>query len=264
MISVENLVKRHGRREVLHGVSLEARPGRVTGFAGPNGAGKSSTLRCLLGLDRTDGGRALIGGRPYRELREPLRTVGAVLDGSGAHPSRTARGHLGWVASGAGISRRRVAEVLDVVGLSEAAGRRVRTFSLGMGQRLGLATALLGDPEVLVLDEPVNGLDPEGIRWIRRLLRQRADAGGTVLLSSHVLAELAEVADDVVVIAGGRVRAAGTLDEIAAGYASLEEAFFSLTGGGSGRAPGGRAPFGGRSGRPGHADRGGRGEGGRA
>lgn len=177
MIAIENLVKRHGAREVLHGVSLEARPGRVTGFVGPNGAGKSSTLRCLLGLDRADSGRALIGGRPYRELREPLRTVGAVLDGSGAHPSRTARGHLGWVASGAGISRRRVAEVLDVVGLSEAAGRRVRTFSLGMGQRLGLATALLGDPEVLVLDEPVNGLDPEGIRWIRRLLRQRADAG---------------------------------------------------------------------------------------
>ena len=141
MIAIENLVKRHGAREVLHGVSLEARPGRVTGFVGPNGAGKSSTLRCLLGLDRADGGRALIGGRPYRELREPLRTVGAVLDGSGAHPSRTARGHLGWVASGAGISRHRVAEVLDVVGLSEAAGRRVRTFSLGMGQRLGLATA---------------------------------------------------------------------------------------------------------------------------
>ena len=264
MISVENLVKRHGAREVLHGVSLEARPGSVTGFVGPNGAGKSSTLRCLLGLDRADGGRTLIGGRPYRELREPLRTVGAVLDGSGAHPSRTARGHLAWVASGAGISRRRVAEVLDVVGLSDAAGRRVRTFSLGMGQRLGLATALLGDPEVLVLDEPVNGLDPEGIRWIRTLLRQRADAGGTILLSSHVLAELAEVADDVVVIAGGRVRAAGTLDEIAAGYANLEEAFFSLTGGGSGRAPGGRPQFGGRSGRPGHADRGGRGEGGRA
>ena len=155
MIAIENLVKRHGAREVLHGVSLEARPGRVTGFVGPNGAGKSSTLRCLLGLDRADGGRALIGGRTYRELREPLRTVGAVLDGSGAHPSRTARGHLSWVASGAGISRRRVAEVLDVVGLSEAAGRRVRTFSLGMGQRLGLATALLGDPEVLVLDSPV-------------------------------------------------------------------------------------------------------------
>ena len=261
MISVENLVKRHGRREVLHGVSLEARPGRVTGFAGPNGAGKSSTLRCLLGLDRTDGGRALIGGRPYRE---PLRAVGAMLDGSGAHPSRTARGHLAWVASGAGIGRRRVAQVLDIVGLSEAAGRRVRTFSLGMGQRLGLAAALLGDPEVLILDEPVNGLDPEGIRWIRRLLRRRADAGGTVLLSSHVLAELAEVADDVVVIADGRVRAAGTLEEIAAGYASLEEAFFALTGGGSGRAPGGRPPFGGRSGRPGHADRGGHGEGGRA
>ena len=176
MISIENLVKRHGSREVLHGVSLEARPGRVTGFVGPNGAGKSSTLRCLLGLDRADGGTALIDGRPYRELRDPLRAVGAVLDGSGAHPSRTARGHLGWVASGAGISRRRVAEVLDVVGLSEAAGRRVRTFSLGMGQRLGLATALLGDPEVLVLDEPVNGLDPEGIRWIRTLLRQKYSA----------------------------------------------------------------------------------------
>ena len=260
MIAIENLVKRHGAREVLHGVSLEARPGRVTGFVGPNGAGKSSTLRCLLGLDRADGGRALIGGSPYRELREPMRTVGAVLDGSGAHPSRTARGHLGWVASGAGISRRRVAEVLDVVGLSEAAGRRVRTFSLGMGQRLGLATALLGDPEVLVLDEPVNGLDPEGIRWIRRLLRQRADAGGTVLLSSHVLAELAEVADDVVVIAGGRVRAAGTLEEVAAGYANLEEAFFSLTaptGGEAGSEVGGGA---GQAGRTGRADRAGQAE----
>ena len=242
MISIENLVKRYGSREVLHGVSLEARPGRVTGFVGPNGAGKSSTLRCLLGLDRADGGRALIGGRPYRELREPLRTVGAMLDGSGAHPSRTARGHLAWVASGAGIGRRRVTEVLDVVGLAEAAGRRVRTFSLGMSQRLGLAAALLGDPEVLILDEPVNGLDPEGIRWIRTLLRRRADAGGTVLLSSHVLAELAEVADDVVVIADGRVRAAGTLDEIAAGYSSLEEAFFSMTGGGLGGRAGLRRP----------------------
>ena len=238
MIVIENLVKRHGRREVLHGISLVARPGRITGFAGPNGAGKSSTLRCLLGLDRTDAGRALIGGRPYRELRDPLRTVGAMLDGSGAHPSRTARAHLAWAAAGSGIPRRRVAEVLDVVGLSDAAGRRVRTFSLGMGQRLGLATALLGDPQVLVLDEPINGLDPDGIRWIRRLLRARADAGGTVLLSSHVLSELAEVADDVVVIADGRVRAAGTLAEVASGCAGLEDAFFSLTGAG---ASGGRA-----------------------
>ena len=233
MIVIENLVKRHGRREVLHGISLEARPGRVTGFVGPNGAGKSSTLRCLLGLDRTDGGRALICGRPYRELREPLRTVGAMLDGSGAHPSRTARAHLRWTAAGAGIPHRRVAEVLDVVGLGGAAGRRVRTLSLGMSQRLGLAAALLGDPEVLVLDEPVNGLDPDGIRWIRTLLRSRAEAGGTVLVSSHVLAELAEVADDVVVIADGRVRAAGTLAEVASGHSSLEEAFFSLTGPGA-------------------------------
>ena len=206
MISIENLVKRHGSREVLHGVSLEARPGRVTGFVGPNGAGKSSTLRCLLGLDRADGGTALIDGRPYRELRDPLRAVGAVLDGSGAHPSRTARGHLGWVASGAGISRRRVAEVLDVVGLSDAAGRRVRTFSLGMGQRLGLATALLGDPEVLVLDEPVNGLDPVGVVEVRRLLSELSrERGTTILVSSHNLPELYQTATDYLIVDRGRL-----------------------------------------------------------
>ena len=242
MITIDKLVKRHGGREVLHGVTLVARPGRVTGFVGPNGAGKSSTLRCLLGLDHADGGRALIGSRPYRDLASPLRQVGAVLDGAGAHPTRTGRAHLTWVAAGAGIPRRRVGEVLEVVGLTEAARRPVRTDSLGMGQRLGLAAALLGDPEVLVLDEPVNGLDPEGIRWIRDLLRRRAEDGGTVLLSSHVLSELAEVADDVVVIAGGRVRAAGTLSEVVAGYPSLEEAFFRLTepGGATGAAPSGQ------------------------
>ena len=227
MISIENLVKRHGSREVLHGVSLEARPGRVTGFVGPNGAGKSSTLRCLLGLDRADGGRALIGGRPYRELREPLRTVGAMLDGSGAHPSRTARGHLAWVASGAGIGRRRVTEVLDVVGLGGAAGRRVRTFSLGMGQRLGLAAALLGDPEVFILDEPVNGLDPEGIRWIRTLLRRRADAGGTVLLSSHVLDLVDESCSRVVLLDRGRM--VETVD-VTGGRGMAERAYRRLFG----------------------------------
>lgn len=229
MITIDTLTKRHGSRSVLHEVSLSARPGRVTGFVGPNGAGKSSTLRCLLGLDRIDAGTALLGGRPYRELRHPLRTVGAVLDGAGAHPLYTGRAHLRWVAAGSGIPRRRVEEVLNAVGLTEAAGRRVRAYSLGMGQRLGLATALLGDPEILVLDEPVNGLDPAGIRWMRDLMRGHAEAGGTVLVSSHVLGELAEVADDVVVIAEGRVRAAGTLAEVADGYADLEEAFFSLT-----------------------------------
>ncbi len=229
MITIDTLTKRHGSRSVLHEVSLSARPGRVTGFVGPNGAGKSSTLRCLLGLDRIDAGTALLGGRPYRELRHPLRTVGAVLDGAGAHPLYTGRAHLRWVAAGSGIPRRRVEEVLEAVGLTEAAGRRVRTYSLGMGQRLGLATALLGDPEVLILDEPVNGLDPAGIRWMRDLMRGHAEAGGTVLVSSHVLGELAEVADDVVIIAEGRVRAAGTLAEVAGGYTDLEEAFFSLT-----------------------------------
>lgn len=229
MITIERLTKRHGERTVLHGLSLEARPGRVTGFVGPNGAGKSSTLRCLLGLDRIDAGTALLGGRPYRELSHPLHTVGAVLDGAGAHPSFTGRAHLRWVAAGSGIPRRRVDEVLEAVGLSEAAGRRVHTYSLGMGQRLGLAAALLGDPEILILDEPVNGLDPAGIRWMRDLMRERAAAGGTVLVSSHVLGELAEVADDVVVIAEGRVRAAGTLTEVAGGHRDLEEAFFSLT-----------------------------------
>ena len=215
MIAIENLVKRHGAREVLHGVSLEARPGRVTGFVGPNGAGTSSTLRCLLGLDRADGGRALIGGRPYRELREPLRTVGAVLDGSGAHPSRTARGHLGWVASGAGISRRRVAEVLDVVGLSEAAGRRVRTFSLGMGQRLGLATALLGDPEVLVLDEPVSALDVSIQAGVINLLDElRATMGLSYLFVAHDLSVVRHIADRVAVMYLGRIVEIGDVDTI--------------------------------------------------
>lgn len=229
MITISSLSKRRGPHQVLHEVSLSARPGRVTGFVGPNGAGKSSALRCLLGLDRASSGTALVGGRPYRELRHPLQTVGAVLDGAGAHPLYTGRAHLRWVAAGSGIPRRRVEEVLETVGLSEAAGRRVRTYSLGMGQRLGLAAALLGEPETLVLDEPVNGLDPGGIRWVRGLMRGHAEAGGTVLVSSHALAELAEVADDVVVISEGRIRAAGTLAEVADGYADLEEAFFSLT-----------------------------------
>jgi ABC-2 type transport system ATP-binding protein len=231
MLLIEQLVKRHGSRTVLDRVGFDARSGRVTAFLGPNGAGKSSTLRILLGLDRPDGGRALVGGRPYRSLRDPLRTVGSMLDGSGAHRSRTARDHLAWVARSNGIPRRRVERVLEEVGLADSGRVRVGRYSLGMGQRLGLAAALLGGPEALVLDEPVNGLDPEGIRWMRGLLRGHADAGGTVLLSSHLMSEVAGIADDLVVISDGRIVAAGTLDGVTAGHASLEDAFFALTGG---------------------------------
>ena len=231
MLMIDGLTKRRGPHTVLSEVTFQALPGRVTGFLGPNGAGKSSTLRILLGLDRPTGGTALIDGRPYRTLRDPLRTVGSMLDGSGAHRSRTARNHLAWVARSNGISSHRVGAVLEQVGLADAGRTRVSTFSLGMGQRLGLATALLGEPGTLVLDEPVNGLDPEGIRWIRGLLRQHADAGGTVLLSSHLMNEVAEIADDLVVISAGRIVAAGPLAEVTAGYATLEDAFFGLTGG---------------------------------
>ena len=229
MLSISGLSKRHGSRTVLSDVTFQARPGRVTGFVGPNGAGKSSTLRILLGMDRPTAGAALVDGRPYRKLRDPLRAVGSMLDGSGAHRSRTARNHLTWVARAGGIPKRRVPEVLDQVGLADAGRTRVGRFSLGMGQRLGLAAALLGEPAALVLDEPVNGLDPEGIRWIRGLLRGHADAGGTVLLSSHLMGEVAEIADDLVVIAGGRIVTAGPLDQVIAGYATLEDAFFALT-----------------------------------
>lgn len=229
MIEVKDVDKRHGARTVLHQVSFQARPGRVTGFVGPNGAGKSSTLRILLGLDRPDGGTATFGGKRYACLPRPLAKVGAMLDGSGAHPTRTARAHLSWVAASNGIPKRRIAEVLEQVDLASAAKSRVGTFSLGMSQRLGLAAALLGEPETLVLDEPVNGLDPEGIRWIRHLLRSHAEAGGTVLLSSHLMGELAEIADDVVVIADGRITAAGTLADVTSGFSNLEDAFFGLT-----------------------------------
>lgn len=231
MISIENLTKTRGNRTILDDVSFQARPGAVTGFLGPNGAGKSSTLCILLGIDRATSGTALIDGRPYPSLARPVTRVGSLLDGSGAHRSRTARNHLAWVARSNGIPRSRVGEVLDDVDLTDAARTRVGRFSLGMGQRLGLATALLGDPEVLILDEPVNGLDPEGIRWLRRLLRGHADRGGTVLLSSHLMSEVAEIADDLVVITRGRIVAAGSVPDVTRGYPTLEDAFFDLTGG---------------------------------
>jgi ABC-2 type transport system ATP-binding protein len=242
MIDIAHLTKRHGSKLAVDDISFTVVPGRVTGFLGPNGAGKSSTLRVLLGLDSADAGTALIGGKPYRKLRNPLRTVGALIDGSGAHRSRTARAHLSWVARSNGIPKSRVGEVLEAVGLSEAATKRVGKYSLGMGQRLGLATALLGEPDVLVLDEPVNGLDPDGIRWIRRFLKSYTAEGRTVLLSSHLMSEMANTADDLVVISNGRVVTQGPLDEITVGYGSLEDAFFALTAPSAGDAGNGEQP----------------------
>jgi len=230
VIQIDGVSKIKGRARILDGVSFEARPGRVTGFLGPNGAGKTSTLRILLGLDRPAAGAAVICGRPYRDLDRPLTRVGALLDGSGAHRARTARAHLRWMAASNGLPPSRVEEVLDVVGLTSDAGRRAGRFSLGMSRRLGLAGALLGDPEVLVLDEPVNGLDPGGIRWMREFLRGSAAGGRTVLLSSHLMGELAETADDVVVIDRGRIVAQGELADVVGSHRTLEEAFFALTG----------------------------------
>jgi ABC-2 type transport system ATP-binding protein len=229
LIEINNLVKHRGNQEILSGISFKARPGRVTGFLGPNGAGKSSTLRILLGLDRATSGSALINGKPFAKLYNPAATIGATLDGSGAHRRRTGRAHLRWIARAAGLSHSRVEEVLNMVGLTKAADKRVGNYSLGMGRRLGMAAALLGDPKILVLDEPVNGLDPEGIRFIRTFLRERADSGNTVLLSSHLIGELAETVDDVVIIKHGKIVADGTLEEVMGNHSSLEEAFFALT-----------------------------------
>lgn len=229
MIEVTHLVKRHGSKTVVDDVSFTAMPGRVTGFLGPNGAGKSSTLRILLGLDRPTSGTALVDGVAYRSLDRPLHRVGAMLDGPGANKGRTARAHLRWVAQSNAIPTSRVEEVLALTGLQGAAGKRIGAFSLGMGQRLGIATALLGDPGILVLDEPTNGLDPDGIRWMRGFLRSLADAGKTVLLSSHLMSEMEDTADDIVVIVRGHVVASGAGSEVLGDHASLEEAFFALT-----------------------------------
>jgi ABC-2 type transport system ATP-binding protein len=227
-VSVQGLTKRYGDTAVVDDVSFDLMPGSVTAFLGPNGAGKTTTVRMMLGLVRPDGGRTLIDGRPYQRLRQPKRTVGAVLEATGFHPGRTARTHLTIVARAAGLDTSRVGQVLDVVGLADAADRRVRGFSLGMRQRLSLATALLGGPALLVLDEPANGLDPAGMAWLRTLLRDLARQGHTVLISSHVLAEIAQLADRVLVIAGGRLRFDGPLADLA-GDSTVEAAFLRLT-----------------------------------
>ncbi|MFZ2529206.1 MAG: ATP-binding cassette domain-containing protein [Rhodococcus sp. (in: high G+C Gram-positive bacteria)] len=228
-IEVEKLAKRFGRLDAVTDITFTARPGRVTGFLGPNGAGKSTTLRMLLGLTRPDRGTALLDGVAYPDLPDPTGTVGAVLDIASAHPAATARDHLRTFCALGGHRMSRVDEVIATALLDRFADRRVGGYSTGMRQRLSLATALLGEPEVLVLDEPSNGLDPVGIVWLRRFLREFADSGGTVLISSHALGELQQGIDDVVLIDRGRLVWTGALDVLTAGGDSLEEAFLRLT-----------------------------------
>lgn len=213
-IEVEHLTKRYGERAVVSDLSFTAEPGRVTGFLGPNGSGKSTTMKVMLDLAAADGGRVTIGGHRYRDLLDPSATVGVLLESNAFHPGRSGRNHLRILADADGIDRRRVDEVLELVGLSDAVDRRVGAYSLGMRQRLGFAAALLGDPPVLILDEPANGLDPKGIHEMRDLLRSRAAAGHTVLVSSHLLAEVELLADDLVVVSRGRLVTSGPLAEL--------------------------------------------------
>ncbi|MEV6277381.1 ATP-binding cassette domain-containing protein [Nocardia sp. NPDC051832] len=205
MIELRGLTKHYGQTVAVQDLSFTVQPGQVTGFLGPNGAGKSTTMRMILGLDQPTAGTALINGMPYHELESPLREVGALLDAKWVHPNRSARSHLRWMAATNDIPATRVDEVLKLVGLSEVAGKPAGGFSLGMSQRLGLAGALLGDPQVLLFDEPVNGLDPEGILWIRRFMQRLASEGRTVLVSSHLLSEMAQTAEHLVVIGRGQL-----------------------------------------------------------
>lgn len=230
VVTARGLTKRFGEVVAVRDLTFDVGAGTITGFLGPNGAGKTTTLRLLLGLTRPTAGEALVHGRRYVELPRPATRVGAVLEASDAHPGRTARDHLRTLAAAADVSSRRVRAVLTQVGLERAADRPVAGFSLGMRQRLGLAAALLGQPELLVLDEPSNGLDPEGVRWLREFLLGYAADGGTVLISSHHLSEIASTVDRVVIIADGRLVTACALEELTGGGASLERAFLELTG----------------------------------
>ncbi len=214
MIVADNLTKRYGAKTAVDGVSFTVAPGRVTGFLGPNGAGKSTTMRMIVGLDRPTSGRVTVSGREYRHLRSPLTEVGVLLDAKAVHTGRSARNHLRALAATHGIGRERVDEVIELTGIGAVAGKRAGGFSLGMGQRLGIAAALLGDPHTLILDEPVNGLDPEGVRWVRQFVRHLAAEGRTVLLSSHLMSEMAQTADHVIVLGRGRVLADAPLADL--------------------------------------------------
>lgn len=214
MIVADGLTKRYGDKTAVDGVSFTVQSGKVTGFLGPNGAGKSTTMRMIVGLDRPSSGSVTIDGRDYRSLRSPLTEVGILLDAKAVHTGRSARNHLRAMAATHGIPRSRVDEVIEITGLGSVAGKRAGKFSLGMGQRLGIAAALLGDPQTLILDEPVNGLDPEGVRWVRQFVRGQAAQGRTVLLSSHLMSEMALTADHVIVLGRGRVLADAGIDEL--------------------------------------------------
>lgn len=214
MITAENLRKRYGARTAVDGISFELRPGLVTGFLGPNGSGKSTTMRMAVGLDTPTSGSITIGGRPFAQHPAPLRSVGAVLDAGATHPGRTGRQHLRALAATHRISSRRVDAMIELTGLGEVAGKRIRGYSLGMNQRLGIAAALLGDPAVLIFDEPVNGLDPEGVRWVRRLARQMAAEGRTVFVSSHLMSEMSHTADHLIVLGRGRIIADAPISEL--------------------------------------------------
>jgi ABC-2 type transport system ATP-binding protein len=220
MIAARGLTKTYGTTKAVDSVDFAVQPGRVTGFLGPNGAGKSTTMRMVLGLDRPTAGSVTVNGRRYVDSPAPLREVGALLEARALHPGRSARDHLRWLALSNAIPARRVDEVLGLVGLETVAGKRVGKFSLGMGQRLGIAVALLGDPPVVVLDEPVNGLDPEGIRWVRTLARQLAEEGRTVFVSSHLMSEMALTADHLLVIGRGRILADCSTSEFIADHAA--------------------------------------------
>jgi ABC-2 type transport system ATP-binding protein len=229
VVIAERLSKRYGEVLAVDDLSFSLLPGTLTGFLGPNGAGKTTTLRLLLGLAEPTSGEALVYGHRYRQLDQPTRRVGAVFESADFHPGRSARDHLRVLARAADISPSRVADALELVGLATAAGRPVKTYSLGMRQRLGIAGALLGEPDLLVLDEPANGLDPAGVKWLRTLLRGFADGGGSVLVSSHLLAEVAQSVDRVVIICRGRLVADAALDQLAGRGQSLEETYLELT-----------------------------------
>ena len=216
MIEAVNLTKRYGHKTAVDNISFTVKPGTVTGFLGPNGAGKSTTMRMIMGLDKPTDGEVTVNGRPYRELSAPLCEVGALLDAKGLHGSRSARNHLRQLAASNGIPAKRVDEVLEITGLTSVAKKRVKGFSLGMGQRLGIAAALLGDPGVLLFDEPVNGLDPEGVKWVRETCRRLAGEGRTVFISSHLMSEMAQTADQLLVIGRGRILSTGRVDDVIA------------------------------------------------
>jgi ABC-2 type transport system ATP-binding protein len=220
MIVVRNLTKRFGKTVAVDDLSFEAKPGKVTGFLGPNGSGKSTSMRCMVGLDRYEHGTATFAGQTFGKLRKPLHEVGILLDAGYVHPARTGRNHLRWLSASNGLQKRRVDEVLELVGMTDVANKKVKSYSLGMKQRLGLASVLLGDPGTIILDEPANGLDPEGMRWIRDFLRHYAGQGRTVLVSSHLLSEVALMADDLVVIGRGRLIDQCPVDEFVGRHAS--------------------------------------------